>query len=243
MHAGLTVGILATLLVLNLLGVLSGDIALFLFLLIEVPLCVVFGTITVLRFKRISRATDSVGAGFLDRLETEEPLLRPVIAELQAFRSLCLLLLRKRRVPPGAKLFSYTKGTMALPTVFFVLSLVELLIVHVVVPWQWLRIVLLILTIWGVLFIAGFFATRVVHPHFVTAGVVHLRWGHRTVLTTPLSNVVSVIPHTNRSHTQPYAAGERLVLTQSQIPNVIIQFTEPLHAVAPVAKKHMPDDF
>src|SRR5690625_7864383 len=108
---------------------------------------------------------------------------------------------------------------MALPTVFFVLSLVELLIVHVVVPWQWLRIVLLMLTIGGVLFVAGFFATRVVHPHFVTAGVVHLRWGHRTVLTTPLSHGGSVIPHTNRSHTQPYAAAERLVFTQAQSPH------------------------
>src|SRR5690625_7719236 len=111
MHAGLTVGILATLLVLNLLGVLSGDIALFLFLLIEVPLCVVFGTITVLRFKRISRATDPVGAGFLDRLEAEEPLLRPVIAELQPLRSRCLLLLPSRRAPPGATLRRYTTGT------------------------------------------------------------------------------------------------------------------------------------
>lgn len=242
-HAVLTIVVVVTLLVLNRTGVLGGGMALRLFLLIEVPLAVVFVVITVLRFRRLPRSTDTERVGFLDRLEAEEPLLRPAVAELRAFGSLGLAVTRKRKIPQGAKPFGYTKGAMTFPAVMIVVSLIELVVVHMLVPWEWLRIVLLVLTIWGVLFILGYFATRVVHPHFVTDEALHLRWGYPTVLSTPLTNIASVTPHVNHAHTYPKVEGERLILTQSQSTNVLIRFSEPVAAAAPVSRKDRPADF
>ena len=243
MHTGFTIVVMVTLLMLNTMGVVSSATALSLFIVIEVPLLLAFAATTVLRFRHLCRSADSPDMGFLDRLETEEPLLRPMVSELRAFWSLWLVVARRRQVPLHAKPFSSTKGTMTFPAVMIVLSLVELLIVHALVPWQWLQIVLLILTVWGVLFILGFFASRVVHPHFVTADALHLLWGHQAVLSTPLTNILSAAPHTNHVHTQPHAEGEQLVLTQFQSTNVLIRFAEPVAAAAPVSKKHLPVDF
>src|SRR5690606_30118647 len=126
---------------LRLAGVLGTGQTVALFLVVEVPLLLLFVMLSVLRFKRTARAT---GAALLDRLEAEEPLLRPVVSELRAFQSLGLLLVGKRRVPTGARPFGYTKGTMTFPAVMIALSLTELVIVHILVPWPWLRIVLLV---------------------------------------------------------------------------------------------------
>lgn len=242
-HTALTIVVVVTLLVLNRTGALSGGMALRLFLMIEVPLLLIFLAITVLRFERPRGSSDSTGTGFLDRIEKEEPLLRPVVTEIRAFGSLWLVVARKRQVPSGAIPFGYTKGTMTFPLVMVVLSLAELVIVHILVPWDWLRIVLLILTIWGVLFILGFFATRIVHPHFITNEALHVRWGYSTVLATPLTNIVSATPHVNHAHTQPHVEDERLILTQFQSTNVLIRFVEPVAAAAPVSKKKKPADF
>lgn len=239
-HAGLALLVVLALLILRLTGVLGTGQAVTLLLVVEVPLLMLFVVLSVLRFRRTARAMD---AGFLDSLEAEEPLLRPVVSELRAFQNLGLLLVGKRRVPAGARSFGYTRGTMTFPAVMIALSLVELIIVHILVPWQWLRIVLLILTIWGVLFILGFFAARIVHPHYLTDDALHLRWGHQAVLTTSLTNVLTAAPHANHAHTQPHAEGDRLILTQFQSTNVLIRFAVPVEAAAPVAKKQRPSDF
>lgn len=242
-HTVLTLVVVATLLVLNFTDVLSGEVALLLFLKIELPLAAVFLVFTALRFTRRGRSPEATDSGFLDRLETEEPLLRPVVLELRAFGSLGLAVAGKRQVPPGAKWFGYAKGSLTFAVVMVVVSVVELVVVHVLVPWAWLRIVLLVLTAWGVLFVFGFFATRIVRPHFITEGMLHLRWGHQAVLTTPLSNIVSAARLTNHSHTHPHIEGGRLILTQFQSTNLLIRFDVPVAAAAPVSKKHLPAGF
>lgn len=242
LQAAFTLLVLITLLTLNLTGAISTGTAVLLFIVIELPLLILFGVFTFLRFRGRDSAS-SISMGFLDRLEAEEPLLRPAVSELRTFQSLGLLILGRRRVPAGAEPFGYTKGTMTFPLVMVALSLVELVVVHILVPWHWLRIVLLVLTVWGVLFILGFFASRIVHPHFIANGALTLRWGQQTVLTAPRSHIASAAAHTNHVHTQPHIDGETLTLTQFQSTNVLIRFTEPLPAAAPLAKKHLPPDF
>lgn len=244
-HAVVTVAVVAVLLTLNLTGVIDGATALRLFFAVEVPLLVVFIVLTVLRIRRggTPPARRDGNLGILDRLVAEEPLLRPAVAEIRSFHSLILAVAGKRKVPPGATPLGYARGTMAVPVAFGVASLVEIVVVHLLVPWQWLRIVLLVISVWGVLFIAGFFASRVVHPHLVGDRGLQLRWGQRTVLTTPLANVSSVARHANHTHTHPHAEGDRLVLTQFQSTNVVVYLAEAVAADAPVPTKERPADF
>ncbi|WP_291479955.1 hypothetical protein [Corynebacterium sp.] len=241
-HAGITAVVFVAVLVLNLTRTIDGYTALRVFLAVEMPLLVVFVVLTLLRLRRVARTPADDDHSILDRVLTEEPLLRPAVSELRYYHSLVLAVAGKRRVPAGAMPFGYTKGTMGIPIAIGTASLVELIVVHILVPWPWLRIVLLILSIWGVLFVAGFFASQVVHPHIVTAENLHLRWGHTTVLTTSLANVSSVARHTNHSDTQPHADGDRLTLTQFQSTNVALRFADPVPTDAPVPKKDRPLD-
>lgn len=239
----LTILVVLTLLVLIRIEAVSGGVALHLFLMIELPLLVVLVTISVLRFRHLGRESGRSETGLLNRLVAEEPLLRPVVAELRTFESLVLAIRGKRKTPPGAAWFGYSKGAMTFPAVMIGVSLVELVIVHILVRWPWLQLVMLVVTAWGVLFILGYFASRIVYPHFITDGTLHLRWGHQTVLTTPLANVTAVAPHVNHAHAQPGIESERLILTQFQSTNVLIRFADPVAASAPVSRKHLPTDF
>lgn len=158
-------------------------------------------------------------------------------------RTLFLVLARKQHIPRGAAPFGYTKGTMAFPVAIVVASLVELGVVHVLVPWAWLQILLLVLTIWGIVFVLGPFASRAAHPHLVTGEALELRWGHRSVLSTPLTNVRSVEPLVDHAPTQPAADGTRLILTQFQSTNVRIVFEQPVASDPPVPQRHLPAGF
>ncbi|UFU07312.1 hypothetical protein [Ruania halotolerans] len=242
-HAGLTLAMVIALLALNLAGVLPGSTAWRLFLTIEIPLLLVLVFITAFRLNHVARTKSETNAGFLDRLASEEPLLRGAVAELRAFASLFLLASGKRRVTADARPFGYTRGTMTFPAVMIAVSLVELVVVHFLVPWPWLQIVLIILTIWSVLFVLGHLASRVVHPHFVKEGALHLRWGHSTVLVTPLTNILVAKQHANHAHTQPHIDDEQLILTAFQSTNVLIKFSEPVRAAAPIPPRHLPADF
>lgn len=245
-HAGLTIVLVLTLLALRLSDLVTGDMALRLFLAIELPMLAVFTIITTLRLREVARTPDPPDAaarGFLDRLAAEEPLLRPVVVEIRSFLSLCLAIRGRRRVPAAASGYGYTQGTMTFPIIMVALSLVELVVVHLLVPWPWLRIVLLVLTVWGVVFMLGYLATRVVNPHLVSADALTLRWGHHAVLTTPMANVASAQRHTDYAHTEPHAERDRLVLTQFQPVNVRVVLTEAVAVDPPVARRRRPADF
>jgi hypothetical protein len=241
-HAAITVVVLATVSVLNVTEMIDGGTALRIFLAVEVPLLVVFVVLTLLRLRHVLGTAADDDRSLIDRVLAEEPLLRPAVSELRYGHSLVLAVARRRRVPAGATPFGYTRGTMGVPVAIGVASLVEVVVVHLLVPWQWLRIVLLVVSIWGVLVLAGYVASRVVHPHVVTDGRLQLRWGCVTVLTTPLANVSSVSRRANHAHTQPHVDGDRMTLTQFQSTNVVVRFVDPVPVDAPVSRKERPAD-
>ncbi|KUF06356.1 hypothetical protein [Leucobacter sp. G161] len=254
----LTVLVVAVALTLNLLGVLSGRQALLVFLGFEVPALILFVGATVVRFGLMRRRslphisaldTNTLdtnvlgGARLLDAVVAEEPLLRPVVTELRALWGLWLFITKQPQVPLGAEAFGYTRGTLGIPVAMIVVSVVELAVVHLLVPWRWLQLLLLVLTIWAVLFMLGIFAARAVHPHVVTEEDLYLRWGDRLVLTSPLSNVLSAEAVADHSPTQPAVTGEKLLLTQFHSTNVRIRFAEPVAADPPVSAKATPAGF
>lgn len=242
-HALLTALVLAASLTMYLTGVCSANEALVLFGAVELPLLAVLVAITILRFKRPPALAREHPRGLLARVADEEPFLRGAVSELRAFLSLALLLGGRRDVPKDARAFGYGNGSLALPLALAVVSAIELVVVHLLVPWTWLQIALLILTLWGVLFVLGYLASRVVHPHFLTGEELHLRWGHSTVLVTPLSNITAVESHTDHRHTQPVIEDGKLVLTAFQSTNVRLRFAAPVPAAAPVSKRALPPGF
>lgn len=241
LHGGVSLLVVLVLLGLRLGHVIDTRTAVVAFLAIELPLLAVFLVLTTIRFRRAARG--AAPGELLDRWGAEEPLIRPMISELRAFQALGLAILRRKRVAANAVSFGYTRGSSTFPLVLIGLSVAELVLVHFLIPWPWLQVVLLVFTVWGVLFVLGFLSARAVHPHFIAEQELHLRWGHDTVLTTPLDNVATAILQANHAHTQPSITEDHLFLTQFQSTNVRLVFNEPVAANAPVSRKLRPEDF
>ncbi|MFG1781741.1 hypothetical protein ACGFIU_04835 [Rhodococcus oryzae] len=88
-----------------------------------------------------------------------------------------------------AAAFGYSTGTVALPLAFMAAGLIEAVAIHLLVPWQWLRVTLLIATIGSLLAVVGWLAGRAVHPHLVTENELVLRSGSAVVATVDLAEI------------------------------------------------------
>ncbi|MGW4790849.1 hypothetical protein ACWEPC_00345 [Nonomuraea sp. NPDC004297] len=72
------------------------------------------------------------------------------------------------------------------------LAPLEILAVEFLVPWTVVRIVLLVLSVYGTVWVLGFIAALAIRPHIVGDGKVVLRFAHFTQITIPLELVESV---------------------------------------------------
>lgn len=101
--------------------------------------------------------------------------------EAGVWRSLARWLARRPAVPHGGTPFGY-RGPAAAPILaFFGLSALETVILDVIVShlgaWSWLRVLLLVLGIWGAVLMLGMFAGVTVHPHVVAPSGLRVRHG------------------------------------------------------------------
>jgi hypothetical protein len=91
----------------------------------------------------------------------------------------CLLRWASRRMRPGEDDFSYHKRSLAggLLMAVVLTTPVELLIWEILVPWAWLRIALLVLGIYALFWVLGFYASLIVLPHRLEEDGLRLHYG------------------------------------------------------------------
>ena len=120
-------------------------------------------------------------------------LPRPVVFllrhELKIFEGLWLLLRGRDRVPDGAVVVRYGVGVRAMLVVCAILSIVEIAVVALFVPWQWLRIAALAFTVYGIVWVLGFLGAIRRRPHYATARELVLRFGHLHEMRVDLAAV------------------------------------------------------
>lgn len=226
LHAAVTLVVAGTLLVLNLSGVLEPGAALRLFLAVELPMLAIFLAVTAIRVRAALR--EGTTADPLQRIVEEEPLLRPAVAELRMMSDLGRAILGRPHVPAGARAFGYARGSWGFPAVMLVLSAVELAVVHVIVPWPWLRWTLLALTVYGMLAIVAMTASRRARPHLLGDGTLRLRWGAATVLEVPLARLERVEHRVDHASAALRSEDGLVVLAQQRPANVRLLLSEPV---------------
>ena len=113
-----------------------------------------------------------------------------VTTELGIWRSLFLLLTR-RRSGTGTP-FPYGSAPSPIILVFVVVSAVETVVLHVVIPWETVRLAVDVVSVWGLLWMVGYFASIRVHPHLVTPSGLRVRSGTSVDLFVPWTSVASV---------------------------------------------------
>ena len=100
-----------------------------------------------------------------------------------------------RRVPgadSGVRAFSYSRQITPIIGAFIFVSLIELPVVHLLIPWDVVRLVVVILSVWGLLWMVGLLASMKVFPHLLGERELRVRYGHGLDVPVPWDAVASV---------------------------------------------------
>lgn len=128
---------------------------------------------------------------------TSRLALDALLLELATYRSLARWVARRPDVPPGARAIGYSSLVTPMLWLWIFGSAVEVVAVELVlrhVGWDAARLPLLVLGVWGVLWMLGMMASNRVRPHLLTEERLRVRSGPRTCLDVPLAAVGAVRP-------------------------------------------------
>jgi hypothetical protein len=93
---------------------------------------------------------------------------RATLMELRGYQSIYRFMFRRPKVSAGAEGFSYHRPILALMIVFIVVSAVEVVVVDWIASrWAYIRIPVLIISIWGVVWMLDLLFGVLVRPHAV----------------------------------------------------------------------------
>jgi hypothetical protein len=168
------------------------------------------------------------------------PVAALVRHELAIATSLALYLRRRRSgVEAGVVPIGYDRALRPLSVTFLALSMVELAVVEVAVPWPTVRLVLLVAGGYTVLFVAGLAAANVVRPHLVTAADLRLRSGTWADVPVPLDRIATVTARRRAAPDRTVSVvDDALVLGIGGGTTVDVELREP--TVLPVGRRTHP---
>ena len=112
--------------------------------------------------------------------------------EVALYRSAARWATRRYDVPPGATPHPYVGAVSVLLWAFIGGSAVELVALHLILPWETVRLVADVLGVWGLVWMIGLAGSYRVFPHLVTDEGVRVRNGHTTDLLVPWDAIASV---------------------------------------------------
>ena len=147
---------------------------------------------------------------------------RAVMVEVWGYVSIVRFALRRPRVPAGASAFPYSQPVLPLILVFIVVSAIELVVVDVLVRrWHSVRLGLLVLGIWGLIWMFGLLFGILTRPHAVGPEGIRIRSGAEVDIPLPWDEIETVTHRRRRTQDkQPQictdADGKRVLHLRSQ---------------------------
>jgi hypothetical protein len=148
--------------------------------------------------------------------------------QARLLQSLVLWMRRRHDVPPGATALPYGREGRVLGLALLAASVIEVVAVELVVPWPGVRLVLLVLGLYGVLAVLGWVADLSVRPHVLTAESLRLRLGSATEVDVPLAAVERVSRRLRGAEGTVTLADGTLVLAVGNQTQIEVRLTEPL---------------
>jgi hypothetical protein len=124
---------------------------------------------------------------------------RAIMMEIHGYQSLYRFLFRRPKVPAGASGFTYYQPVLAIMIVFIAVSTVELVVLDLIVRrWAHIRIPVLILSLWGLIYMFGLLFGMLTRPHAIGPDGIRARYGAEIDIPLPWDIIESV---TRRRHT------------------------------------------
>lgn len=161
------------------------------------------------------------------------PPLAFVTYEIHAWSDLSKLLRKVTQTPPGATEFTSRTGVWQLPCMFSVAVVIEIVVVDYLVSWTWLRLVLLVLSLYPLGLLWGTIAAKVVYPHYTQTREqkLVLRRGREIVIEVPLSNISQIACRRGFYASEHEIEGDSLRLGGPSGTNVHVKLHSPQDAV------------
>lgn len=177
-------------------------------------------------------------------------------AELASVVSLWRLLTRRHGGDTDARAITYHRESAPMFWVMAGLVIIELFVVHLVMPWPVARLVLLALSVYTLFLLAGQFAGWVVNPHLLGTRSITIRHGPRTSIDVPLAQICEVTPElgevagmrSTRYEPRDQAHSDDVLrVSHAGRTNIRISLTEPLNGTRltqgePVSRLHIQVD-
>lgn len=220
--AGITAAVVAVDLVLVLTGRLSGGVALALLLAIEAALLAFFFLVSW----RESRVR---GVPLVQLV----PPLALIIKEIHAWSDLFRLFRGRHYVPQGCTPLPARTGLWQLPIMLTVAVLIEVVVVELLVPWLWLRLPLLVISLYSLGLMWGMLAARAIYPHYIDheGSRLVLRRGRMTVLHVPLEALARISHERSYDSIEHQVENEQLTLGGNSGTTTRLDLNQPLPAV------------
>ena len=115
-----------------------------------------------------------------------------VIFELNIYKSLLRWVFRRPSIPAGFEPVGYARLATPMMALWIFGSALELPLVHVLVPWDGVRIALLVIGVWGLLWMLGALAGLRSYPHLVGAEKLRIRNGAMHDIAVPWEAIAKV---------------------------------------------------
>lgn len=216
--------------------------ALLAFLVVEGVLAVVLlGEATALA--RAFRAARREGADRLDAVVTAlrtvlpRPVATAVINEVRVFHVLYVALRRRRGTIPGAEPIRYGQGLRPFLIAMLLLGILEAAVFELVLPWEVVRVVVLVVNVYGFLWLLAVILAFRVMPHEAARDRLVLRYATWVELKVPGALISDVRARRTRGHKRTVEAdGDTLTVSVQGTTNVEAELREPW--TAPVDADH-----
>ena len=116
-----------------------------------------------------------------------------VVFELRLYRSLFLWVIRRPDVGASEDVpFTYAKSVTPVMWLWIFASGTEVVVVHLLVPWDGARIPLLVVGLWGLVWMVGLLASLNVYPHLLGRTMLRVRHGATHSIRLPWDAIASV---------------------------------------------------
>lgn len=117
---------------------------------------------------------------------------RVVRYEIRLYISLARWLARRPSIPGDDVPIGYAKATTPVVWLWIFASALEIPLIHVLVPWDTIRIIGLAVGVWGLIWMLGLLASLHVYPHLLDASRLRVRNGASIDVAVPWEAIGSL---------------------------------------------------
>lgn len=118
---------------------------------------------------------------------------RGVVFELRLYRSLLRWIARRPHIPgPDLEAVGYAQAVTPVMWLWIFASAIEVPLFHLLIPWETVRIIGIVVSVWGLVWMVGLLASLRVYPHLLSGSALRVRHGASVDITVPWDAIATI---------------------------------------------------